>query len=42
MELVGAVEMRSDVKDEDRLKKDLFPNCEACQVALVPKRACLV
>jgi hypothetical protein len=42
MELVGAIEMRSDVKDEDRLTKDSFPDCEVCQVALVPKRACLV
>jgi hypothetical protein len=42
MEWVGAAGMRSDVKGEDRLTKDSSPDCEVCQVVLVPKRVCLV
>lgn len=42
MESVGEVEMRSNVEDEDKLMRDSFPDCEVCQVALVPKKAYLV
>jgi hypothetical protein len=40
MELVGAVGKRSNVEGEGKLMKDSFPDCEVCQVALVPKRVC--
>lgn len=42
MESVGVVGMRSNVEGEGKLTKDSFPDCEVCQDALVPKRACLV
>jgi len=41
MESVGVVGMRSNVEGGDKLTKDSFPDCEVCQVALVPKKVCL-